>query len=290
MLKIKNDEFDKLPKDLQNEIVNNDPSQSHYCVKFMVEQLNKGYRKEDLFPTVNLFWKIKERFPVEQRELYYWDDLKKLEDACKDLGPSNRSKRKLVKNEGATELYRDDKATLVRLESKAGAVFWGKNTRWCISMENANYYEQYVSENNQRLYVVAYEDGAKEAILVTKVAESPYGPYHRFTIYNAQDQVIYDDDEPPAHKLHLICLVVVHYKTDAMVDMDALKVQLSESGADAKPMSVLVQEVLDRQPQILTEVNRNKRHIEKLTTSEFDQMVRLAIEGKIDCIRKSESA
>jgi hypothetical protein len=292
MIHVKCEGFDQLPKDLQDEILKNDPSASRYCVKFMVEQLAKGHRKEDLFPTVNLYWKIKERFPVEQRELYYWDDLKKLEDACKDLGPSNRSKRKIVKNEGATELYRDSSATLVRLESKEGAVFWGKNTRWCISMENADYYNQYVSENKQRLYVVAYENGEKEAFLVTHVPESPYGPYHRFTIYNAQDQVIYDDDEPPANKLKLICMTMVHYKADSMVDVDLLKSQLETLGKDVS-MSNMIDYVLANQPQINKALSRvvkiedkeiTQFHLSKLSDEEIERMKRLAIEGKIESV------
>lgn len=297
MINVKCEAFEKLSKDLQDEIVKNDPSLSRYCVKFMAEQLAKGHKKEDLFPTVNLYWKIKERFPVEQRELYYWDDLKKLEDACKDIGPSNRSKRKLIKSEGASEIYRDDKATLVRLESKAGAVFWGKNTRWCISMENADYYNQYVNENKQRLYVAAYENGEKEAFLVTHVSESPYkypetpnGEYHRFTIYNAQDNVIYDDDEPPADKLHLICLTMVHYRADSLIDVDLMKTQLEELPKNAS-MSDKVDHVLKNQPKISKQFARKinigdrvieQYHLTKLTDDEIESMKRLAIEHKID--------
>lgn len=190
----------KLSDDLIQEVHENDPSKSKYCAKFMIEQLQKGHKKEDLFPTVKMYWAIKERFPEEQRELYFWKDLKDLENACKDLGQSNRSQRKVVKESGATEIFRNDLAVVVRLDTKEGAVFWGKNTRWCISMENADYFNQYVNENKQRLYVIAYTDGTKEAALITHVAESVYGPYRKFTIYNAKDEVLYEGKDQPSNE------------------------------------------------------------------------------------------
>jgi len=204
-----------VPEDVLLEFRQADPSKSRYCVKWMKEQFEQGVRKEDIIPTVKMFWGMKERMSVEQRELYFWKSASDLENKLKDMGESNRSKRHIIKNEGALEILREPNLLLVRLETKEGAQFWGKDTRWCVSMKTGDYFRSYMSDNCQRLYV-AVIDKEKYAFLIGRFVHKNHGPYAKITTYNAKDESIYDSSvcktPPPDVFLRLYKVIVEDYK------------------------------------------------------------------------------
>lgn len=186
--------------DLFAEVWARDPSKSKYCVEWMMDQITKkNHRSDDVIPTVELYWKVKDRLPEDKRELYSFEKSSDLENLLKEMEPSKRSERRVAKENGAVVLYKGDDFTTVQLTDKSSAVFYGKNTKWCISMESGDYFNSYTKDDKARLYVIInHENNNKHAVLIEyAISEAFQAPYAKATVYNAKDEVIWENSRPP---------------------------------------------------------------------------------------------
>ncbi len=124
------------------EIFASDPSPTNKYSEWMCKQLIKGFKKEDLFATVESFHRIGQN--LTKKDINQYKDLKELEDMIKDRSFSKTQKRKVVKSEGTEKIYEDETSLVLRIDTKEACVFYGSNTRWCITMTDEQYYEDYV--------------------------------------------------------------------------------------------------------------------------------------------------
>lgn len=163
------------------EIFSLDPSYNKKFSFWIAEQLSKGHLKEDIRPTIELFIHNKSRLKTEHRDIYKFKDLKDLENLLKDIGTSKRKSKIKVKDSKAVNLGVHDEWEILRIEDKSAAALYGKGTRWCITQIEANYFENYQSENNLFYFLIKGTEKFCAVINKTK---------NNLTIYNAADEVV----------------------------------------------------------------------------------------------------
>src|SRR5271157_2766903 len=122
-----------------------DPSGHSKYLSWMLKQLEKGHGENDLYPTVEFFHDNLQRF--KNKDINSYNDLKDLEDVAKSLPEKSKTKQKKEIKSDAPKVYEDDYYVVVRPDTKQSCMVYGANTKWCITMGDASYYEQYTSQN-----------------------------------------------------------------------------------------------------------------------------------------------
>lgn len=117
--------------------------------RWIERESKKGYDKKDLIPTVTFFDEHNIRF--EKKDIYKWDG-KELENYIKDNLEKLVLKRKSHRGkynkvfEGSKDggiKYETDRFLIVEILDSESARFWGVGTKWCITMDGANYFNEY---------------------------------------------------------------------------------------------------------------------------------------------------
>jgi transcription antitermination factor NusA-like protein len=140
-----------------NEIFNMDSSKGHKYSLWIAEQLNRGHNKNDIGPTVSSF--ITNKMRLKERDIFKYEDLKMLEDSLKDLGLSKREQKKQNFKDADEELLgEEDGFKVYRINNKKAAAKLGKGSRWCVTQDNASYFEQYSGENNVFYFLISDTD------------------------------------------------------------------------------------------------------------------------------------
>ena len=173
---------DKIPEEEIDSLSQNDPSKTKKYLEWMVIQRINGHKLEDIVPTVKLFDKSSQRLPI--KDIYQYQDLKTLEDELKNLSPSKSQQKQNFKTENSERIYEDDEVLVLRMDSKDACISYGKGTKWCITMSDAEYYEDY-SEQGAIFYFLLskiYDDER------SKIAIAVYNG--KFEIYDALDNLI----------------------------------------------------------------------------------------------------
>lgn len=142
----------KFPNVNINDILNMDPSKNKKYALWIARQVNDGFKVEDIRPTVLSFIKNGQR--LSKKDIYAYDNLKSLEDALKDLPQSKRAMSKFKKENGAEHLGSIDNYKVIYVYEKAGAVFFGAGTRWCITQADAEYFNDYSESNNHFYFLI----------------------------------------------------------------------------------------------------------------------------------------
>jgi len=120
-----------------------DPSPTKKYLDWMCKQKIKGSSNSDIIATIQYFHKNMSRF--EKKDINAYQDLKSLEDKVKEISlkqPSSIERKGNVK-----KLFEDDKFVVLRPDNKQAVISYGANTKWCITMFDSTYYEQYVQSN-----------------------------------------------------------------------------------------------------------------------------------------------
>jgi len=122
------------------------PKYLEWCVK----QLTQNFSINDLIPTIKFYDKNSSKF--QSKDINTYKTLKDLEDELKEIGSKSKTElRKETKSEGAEKLFEDDQCVLLYIKNKDASVTYGAGTKWCITMRDANYFEEY-SNNNVVFY------------------------------------------------------------------------------------------------------------------------------------------
>jgi len=168
-------ESDKFIKDIVSETIfkNGKIVPKDMWVKFMMKQFaklentdpteNKEYLNwimniylagnlldEDIYKIneyVTLFIKNKDKLPIEQRNINSYTDLSSLYDAIskfeKGEEMSASEKQKLVKLEGAEQIYDSENWKVIIPKTKDAACLYGKSTKWCTASSDYNRFDYY---------------------------------------------------------------------------------------------------------------------------------------------------
>jgi hypothetical protein len=113
----------------------------------MVKQAAKGHSQEDIIATVSYFHINVVRF--KSKDINFYKDLKDLEDEVKEVSQtrSKTQQRKEVKASGSDDIYEDDEVIVKHIKEKDACQVYGAGTKWCITMSDAPYWEQYIGAN-----------------------------------------------------------------------------------------------------------------------------------------------
>ncbi len=130
-----------------------DPSPTKKYSEWMCKQFIAGFKENDVYPTIEAFHRIGQN--LEKKDINQYKDLKELEDTIKDRSFSKTQKRKIIKSEGTKKIYEDETSIVLRIDTKEACVFYGSNTRWCITMTDHQYYENYVSDNTLFYFILS---------------------------------------------------------------------------------------------------------------------------------------
>jgi hypothetical protein len=123
-----------------------DPTHKNKYLMWIASQLANKYSQEDIRSTVNAFHKDYKR--LRETDIYKYKDLKDLDNKLKDIELSKRQVEIFSKEMGAVKVFGDDTCTLIRINSKTAILYYGKASRWCVAMENEDYWEDYSASGN----------------------------------------------------------------------------------------------------------------------------------------------
>ena len=113
---------------------------------WMARQRSLGAKTEDLLPTVRYFHRNIVKFT--KKDINSYADLRELEDAAKEASErtTGRQKRALSK-EGSETVWENEDSVLVFVGTRESCQLYGKGTKWCITMRDASFFEQYTGAN-----------------------------------------------------------------------------------------------------------------------------------------------
>ena len=136
----------------------------------------------------NKFLTLKDKLKSPYNDIYYW--LKKNKQELVDYldnYQSNREKDKQAKEEGAIYLGENDKYKVYEITSHQASCLYGKGTTWCITMEDASYYNSYIKKGARFFFFLGKDE---------KYALEYYPKTGLYRIYNKNDVVVYNVDLP----------------------------------------------------------------------------------------------
>jgi len=115
-------------------------------VEWAIKRYIKGDYLSELITQIQLFDQKLQALPKDKRDLNKFKDLEELKTALEELALKPRREVK-VETDEAKKLYEDKRYALVRPDTKKTSCEFGSGTKWCITMQNADYFNQYQSDN-----------------------------------------------------------------------------------------------------------------------------------------------
>ncbi len=206
----------KFPKHITAALAIEDPSRGkNKYLLWIAQQLKKGHNSADISASVQFFHSNPDRFA--QKDIHRYRDLKELEDLIKEMGLSRRKEKEKDK-EGAVKIFENPDFVCVRVDDKPAMITYGANTKWCTTMRDQHYYEDYVTQGND-FYIIITKN--PKVVRSSKYAVVRKGLLE-FQVYDAQDsyersfseeeedclrEVVQAvvADKPPKNYLRLVC-------------------------------------------------------------------------------------
>lgn len=143
--------------------------------KWLDRELKKGYSEQDLLPTIKFFDENPTKF--EEKDIYKWDG-KDLENHIK--AHSLVSKRKSARGE-YEKLAENDDFLLVCVKDVVACQYWGVGTKWCITMDEADYFNQYRNDGAVFYFLI------DKSVNITDAEKPPADSKYAIVIYRDKD-------------------------------------------------------------------------------------------------------
>ncbi len=130
-------------------LASKDPSGNQKYLEYGVKVLVSGKALEqEIADVLYLFHKFNPRLQIKDINQYLnFTELRDLLFSIKNSGAKTTKEKKEIKFNGAEKKYEDDQVLVLRVKDKAAACFYGANTKWCITMNNESYFEDYDANN-----------------------------------------------------------------------------------------------------------------------------------------------
>jgi len=173
-------EIDELEKSVH-------PKYLVWCVK----QLTQDFSINDLIPTIKFYDKNSSKF--QSKDINTYKTLKDLENELKEIGSKSKTElRKEVKSEGSEKLFEDDQFLLLYIKNKDASVTYGAGTKWCITMRDAKYFEQYSNDNVVFYFLINKNLDQKNSLskLAFAIYRDKKNKVIETDIFNAKDKQI----------------------------------------------------------------------------------------------------
>lgn len=112
----------------------------------------------DMFPTIKYFHRNIQKFSI--KDINSYKTVKELEDAVKEIETKNVDKNN--DSSSAKKLYEDERYLVIRPDNKQAVMKYGAGTKWCITMKDADYYENYIDNGTKFYFMIDKSPISKE--------------------------------------------------------------------------------------------------------------------------------
>lgn len=117
-----------------------DPSGNGKYLEWILKQVQAGVGEDEALASVKGFHAALQR--MEEKDIRSYETVEALQEAVDSAGPSKR-REKAESKAGAVKVLEDETTLLVRLDTHAAAMEYGRDTRWCISMDDPKWWSDY---------------------------------------------------------------------------------------------------------------------------------------------------
>lgn len=193
----------KYPEQAEIALTVDDPSNgNNKYLLWIAKQLKKGHNVPDISASIKYFHENPQRF--EEKDINKYKDLKVLEELIKSMGLSKRQEREKDK-EGAQKIFENDDFLCIRIDDKPAMITYGSNTKWCTTMKDQTYYEDYVNRGNDFYILIVKNPTAARS---TKYAIVRRGLLE-FEVYDANDSHSRSFTEDEEDRLRVVVQAIV---------------------------------------------------------------------------------
>lgn len=169
---------------------------------WIAKQLKAGHDPSDISSSLQFFHKNPDRF--KEKDIHKYKDLKQLEDLIKDMGLSKRQEKAKDK-EGACTIFENEEFLVVRVDDKPAMILYGAETKWCTTMKDQTYYEDYVNNGNDFYILISKKKGSFTSSKYAIVRKS----FLEFQVYDAEDTHAREFTEDEQDKLRIVLQAIV---------------------------------------------------------------------------------
>lgn len=134
-----------------NKLEQADPTENKQYLSWLINvYLSGNLLEEDIYKAneaLTSFTKNKEKIPVEQRNINYFSDLTTLFEVVAKYASNEEmsasEKEKIIKLEGAEQVYDSPNWKIIIPKTKDAACLYGKSTKWCTASQDSNRFDYY---------------------------------------------------------------------------------------------------------------------------------------------------
>lgn len=158
-LQLKYPEF----KDQIKYLSDNDPTGNNkyldYTVKILV---SKQALEREIVDVIDLFHKNYNK--LQNKDINSYKSFTELRDLLFNLDgkKSKTQETKDIKQTGTEKIYEDDQCVVLLIKNKNAACHYGFGTKWCITMSEEKYYENYIDSNDVFYFIISKNNFANK--------------------------------------------------------------------------------------------------------------------------------
>jgi hypothetical protein len=195
--------FKKFPDEAEAALAIEDPSEGkNKYLLWIAKQLKQGHDPADISASLQFFHSNPDRF--KEKDIHKYKDLKTLEDLIKDMGLSKRKEKEKDKK-GGEKIFENEDFLVVRVDDKPAMILYGAETKWCTTMKDHSYYEDYVNNGNDFYILISKKEGSFTSSKYAIVRKS----FLEFQVYDANDTHAREFTESEQDKLRIVLQAIV---------------------------------------------------------------------------------
>ena len=172
-----------------------DPAKNLKYLDWELKILNSGQAlAPEICDVVDLFHKYKAN--LKKHDLKQYDDFTELRDTLFEIEESRKNKKKKVDDRyrvnDACEtdtVYEKDSVKVLLIKNKTASVHHGLGTKWCISMKNRSYFDDYDSSNVIFFFVLVSKDSEIEKFALSYQRDKS-NKIAKLEIFDSSDAII----------------------------------------------------------------------------------------------------
>lgn len=148
-------ESGQIDKEQFDKFVKGDPSKTKKYVGWMAARYaEKQERPEHLIDAIKVFDKYVNKNLIQNKDINSYKTVEQLDDAMDEIGDTQTKSQKVkeIKSKGAEKVIDNDKCYVYHITTHEAAMLYGKGTKWCITMPNGYYWQQYTERNYVTFY------------------------------------------------------------------------------------------------------------------------------------------
>ena len=135
-----------------------DPSKNQKYLDWEIRVLESGKAlKKEIADVADLFHK--HRAKLQHKDINQYVNFTGLRDELFKLeNKGTRKEQRDVAKAGTHEIFRNENVLVLRVDNRRAAREYGKGTKWCITMEDVGYFDEYVATHSVFYYILGMDD------------------------------------------------------------------------------------------------------------------------------------